>query len=81
MFAFIVIEPMSKLSFGFSNIRSLTTQRYISKSKILFPSYNLKDYSILKSSPQASVVKVVVVLIELQTKQVFFPLVHISQFH
>ena len=59
MFAFIVIEPISKLSYGFCNIRSLITPFTFQKVQYFFPSYKL--------------IKVVVVLIELQTKQVFFP--------
>ena len=66
MFPFIFIKPLPQLSFDFSNIRSLTTH-YISKVIVFSWSYNLK-VSLL-----ASVAKVVVVLIDLQSKDVFFP--------
>ena len=36
MFAFIVIEPISKLSFGFSNIRTLTTHFTFQKVQYFF---------------------------------------------
>ena len=50
MFTFIVIEPLSRLTFGFSNIKILTT-RYISNGIVLFPTYNLKDHSEFKKLP------------------------------
>ena len=36
MFAFVVIEPISKLSFGFSNIRRLTIHLTFKKVKYFF---------------------------------------------
>ena len=57
MFAFMVIKPISKLSFGFSNV---------SKGIVLFLNYNLKTtLNFFKVSLYVSIVKVVVVLIEL----------------
>ena len=37
-----VVEPISKLSFGFSNRRTLTI--HFTFQKALFPSYNAKDH-------------------------------------
>ena len=45
LFALIVIELISKLSFGFSNVRSLTLYFAFQKGIVLFPNYNLKDHS------------------------------------
>ena len=47
---------------------------YILKGTVIFSELQFKGpLWILKVSPKASIVKVVVVLLELQTKQVFFP--------
>ena len=84
MFPFIVIQPTSKLSLGFSNIRDLTTyftfQRYSTFSELEFKGILF----ILKVSPQTSVVKDVAVLIELQSYKLNIfssHMVHISRFH
>ena len=66
-FVFLAIELILKLSFGFSNIRNLTTQFALQRCSRFSNLQFIGPLWLLKVSPQTFIVKVVVVFIEIQT--------------